>query len=93
MQNSKRYWLRGGLLFAIVFIGTALFYWIKASILSNCILEPIQAVSIITNETRCLATNYFSLSSVLYFVVPTIIGFILGASIGGLVGLIKRRNK
>ncbi len=91
MQNKKRYWLRGGLLFAIIFIGYVLFYWIRASVLSNCILEPIQTVAMNTDGTQCLYTDYFSFLSLTYFGIPALLGFIFGAVVGGLFGLIKKQ--
>ncbi len=91
MQTKNRYWLRGGLFFAIIFIGYVLFYWIRASVLSNCILEPIQTVAMNTDGTQCLYIDYFSFLSLIYFGVPAILGFIFGAVVGGLFSLIKKQ--
>ena len=91
MQTKSKYWLRGGLLFAIIFIGYVLFYWIRASVLSNCILEPIQTVAMNTDGTQCLYADYFSFLSLIYFGVPALLGFIFGAVAGGLFGLIKKQ--
>jgi hypothetical protein len=90
MQNSKRYWLRGGLSLAVIFLVIAISWWVYISINIGCVFEPIQMVNMGGGD--CIYNDYQTIIvwSLIYFGIPTLFGFVSGTIFSGIFGLVKR---
>jgi len=75
-------WIKGGLIGGILFLFIILTTWIQMSINMNCILEPAQLINV--GGADCYFKDYFSIWSILIFLIPMIIGFLLG-SLSGII--------
>ncbi len=77
MQNSKKFWLKGGLSLAIISLVAALFWYFS--------VPPV------TYDSQLAENSNFDL--LIYLGLWTLYGFILGAIFGKLFEMIKGRAR
>ena len=98
MQNTKRYWLRGGIIFAIIYLIVAVLYIPPFVIRYDLTIFPLDALNILGKYSGFhlgllghSAAGFPGL--IIAFVIILLVYIGIGMFLGYFYGKIKNRNK